>query len=150
MPIDSQNRTLDVAHHVHQMGIRHREDHPPSRVCTPDELAHPGHFVTEKGRVLYLGQTLLVPIDGVTPPAFNGDWFKVDGEPILGFTKVVTADGNPTKVESLGAYIPDVPLSLSQNCASETWCQGTERRTEPAWSALHADWNPRPQGLSRQ
>ncbi len=63
--------------------------------------------------VLEPGGRLYFPIDGVKPPAFGGDWYKV-----IDTTKVVIeGNGEPFKLTGLGFYVPDYPASLATGCA---------------------------------
>jgi RHS repeat-associated protein len=79
------------------------------------------------------------PIDGVKPPSWNGDWYKVpDG------TKVtIDKNGEPHETNGPGWWTPDAP-----DFGGPTDAFGG-RKQNPAWDQRHGDWKYPPDDPTR-
>jgi hypothetical protein len=88
-------------------------------------------------------------IDGVKPPAYQGDWYKV----LNGVKVVILSNGDVLEVEGIGLYVPDFKpcdgLTLSR-LGNFICSHSPGRKLEPVRSQIsHPDWQyPRPQATT--
>lgn len=85
------------------------------------------------------GQTHEGDVDGVKPPAWQNDWYKVpDGTDVT-----VNPDGTPTESAGKGRWIPDAP-----DCGS--MCDRFPgRKKNPDWEQRRKDWKFPPDDPAR-
>jgi hypothetical protein len=91
----------------------------------PEEPGRPPFLLAPGG--YYPGR-----IDGVKPPAWDGDWYKVRDH-----TGVrISPDGTPTKMNPRDQQIPD----YADREPYGFFDRQPGRKREPAWSERHPDW----------